>query len=97
MRIVLTGGATGGHIYPALAIGDAFRARDPETEIIYIASGKALEKTIECVYQDFGVRPIALGCHEKNTEAARFYEKHGFEKTSYREGNDIYYLRYPKE
>lgn len=46
MRIVLTGGATGGHIYPALAIGDAFRARDPETEIIYIASGKALEKTI---------------------------------------------------
>lgn len=59
--------------------------------------GKALEKTIECVYKDFGVRPIALGCHEKNSEAARFYEKHGFEKTSYREGNDIYYLRYPKE
>lgn len=46
MRIVLTGGATGGHIYPALAIGDAFKARDPQTEIIYIASGKPLEKTI---------------------------------------------------
>lgn len=46
MRIVLTGGATGGHIYPALAIGDAFKARDPETEVIYIASGKPLEKSI---------------------------------------------------
>lgn len=46
MRIVLTGGATGGHIYPALAIGDAFKARDPQTEIIYIASGKPLEKSI---------------------------------------------------
>lgn len=46
MRIVLTGGATGGHIYPALAIGDAFKARDPETEIIYIASGKSLERSI---------------------------------------------------
>ena len=46
MRIVLTGGATGGHIYPALAIGDAMKARDPQTEIIYIASGKALEKSI---------------------------------------------------
>lgn len=46
MRIVLTGGATGGHIYPALAIGDAFKARDPETEIIYIASGRPLEKSI---------------------------------------------------
>ncbi len=46
MRIVLTGGATGGHIYPALAIGDAFRARDPQTEIIYIASGRPLERSI---------------------------------------------------
>lgn len=46
MRIVLTGGATGGHIYPALAIGDALRARDPECEIIYIASGRPLEKSI---------------------------------------------------
>lgn len=46
MKIVLTGGATGGHIYPALAIGDAFRARDPECEIIYIASGSSLERSI---------------------------------------------------
>ena len=46
MRVVLTGGATGGHIYPALAIGDALKARDPETEVIYIASGRPLEKSI---------------------------------------------------
>lgn len=46
MRIVLTGGATGGHIYPALAIGDTFREKDPGCEIIYIASGKQLEKEI---------------------------------------------------
>ena len=46
MRIVLTGGATGGHIYPALAIGDALRERDPAAEIIYIASGRPLEKSI---------------------------------------------------
>ena len=46
MRVVLTGGATGGHIYPALAIGDALKARDPGTEIIYIASGRPLERSI---------------------------------------------------
>ena len=46
MRIVLTGGATGGHIYPALAIGDTFKKKDPDCEIIYIASGKQLEKDI---------------------------------------------------
>ena len=46
MRIVLTGGVTGGHIYPAIAIGDKFKAEDPSCEIIYIASGKPLEKSI---------------------------------------------------
>lgn len=46
MRIVLTGGVTGGHIYPAIAIGDKFKAEIPDSEIIYIASGNTLEKEI---------------------------------------------------
>lgn len=46
MRIVLTGGCTGGHIYPALAIGDKFREEDPACEIIYIACGEPLERAI---------------------------------------------------
>ncbi|MBR0380470.1 MAG: undecaprenyldiphospho-muramoylpentapeptide beta-N-acetylglucosaminyltransferase [Mogibacterium sp.] len=46
MRIVLTGGCTGGHIYPALAIGDKFREEDPDCEIIYIACGEPLEREI---------------------------------------------------
>ena len=46
MRIVLTGGCTGGHIYPALAIGDKVRAEDPAGEVIYIAKGEELERKI---------------------------------------------------
>ena len=46
MRIVLTGGVTGGHIYPALAIADKFRSEDPGTEFIYIGSGEPLERDI---------------------------------------------------
>lgn len=46
MKIVLTGGVTGGHIYPALAIGDKFRENHPDCEIIYIAAGEELEKLI---------------------------------------------------
>ncbi len=57
--------------------------------------GRALEMAIAEVYKDFGVRPIALGCHKENKLAAKFYIKHGFKKTKYMEGNDIYYLRYP--
>ena len=46
MRIVLPGGCTGGHIYPALAIGDKFREEEPDCEIIYIACGEPLEREI---------------------------------------------------
>ena len=46
MRIVLTGGVTGGHIYPALAIADKFKAEDPSNEFIYIGSGEPLERDI---------------------------------------------------
>lgn len=46
MRVVLTGGCTGGHIYPALAIGDKFKEKDPNCEIIYIAHQWGLETTI---------------------------------------------------
>ncbi|HBA50056.1 MAG TPA: N-acetyltransferase [Lachnospiraceae bacterium] len=57
--------------------------------------GYVLEKAVESVYRDFGVRPIALGVHKDNHAAAKFYERHGFRKTEVLEGNDYYYLRYP--
>lgn len=59
--------------------------------------GYALEKVIDNCYSEFGVRPIALGCHKDNHKAADFYTRHGFRKTEVMEGNDCYYLRYPSE
>ena len=58
--------------------------------------GRVLEKAIEIVYRDFGIRPIALGCHKDNRSAERFYLRHGFRKTEYREGEDFYFIRYPQ-
>lgn len=55
--------------------------------------GEILEKAILRVYEDFGRRPIALGCHKDNIRAAKFYMRHGFRKTNAMEGNDEYYLR----
>lgn len=58
--------------------------------------GYVLEKVIELIYDDFGIRPIALGVHKDNIGAEKFYLNHGFRKTYVMEGNDYYYLRYPQ-
>ena len=44
MRYVLTGGGTGGHVHPALAIKDILKQHNPAAEFLYIgAAGKAEE------------------------------------------------------
>lgn len=45
-KIMLSGGGTGGHIYPALSIAKAFRQRNPEAEIGYIGTRDGLEAKI---------------------------------------------------
>lgn len=57
--------------------------------------GYALERAVGLIYDEFGVRPIALDVHKDNFGAERFYLNHGFRKTDVMEGNDYYYLRYP--
>lgn len=46
MKIVLTGGGTGGHIYPALAIGTYMQEQDTSTELLFIGTEKGLESKI---------------------------------------------------
>ena len=41
MKVALAGGGTGGHVYPALAMGDALKARGHE--VIYIGDASRLE------------------------------------------------------
>ena len=65
MKIVLTGGCTGGHIYPALAIGDKFRAEDPSGEVIYIAKGEDLERQIIPAHHNVIIRILGEGMHDR--------------------------------
>ncbi|PZD93889.1 undecaprenyldiphospho-muramoylpentapeptide beta-N-acetylglucosaminyltransferase [Paenibacillus sambharensis] len=46
MKVVLTGGGTGGHIYPAVAIGRQLQREEPGTELLYIGTGRGLESRI---------------------------------------------------
>ncbi|MDP4126580.1 MAG: undecaprenyldiphospho-muramoylpentapeptide beta-N-acetylglucosaminyltransferase [Bacillota bacterium] len=43
MRVILTGGGTGGHIYPALAIAQGLLALDAETQILYVGIRDGME------------------------------------------------------
>lgn len=46
MRLLISGGGTGGHIYPALALIEALKKRDPTAEILYVGTKKGLESKI---------------------------------------------------
>lgn len=46
MRVVVTGGGSGGHIYPALAVSDALRCLDPEVEVAYVGGTTGMEARI---------------------------------------------------
>ncbi len=43
MRVIVTGGGTGGHIYPALAIARGLLAKDSKTKILYVGTREGME------------------------------------------------------
>ncbi len=46
MKIIMTGGGTGGHIYPAIAIADKIKRKHPEAEIIFVGTKRGMEKDL---------------------------------------------------
>lgn len=42
-RLLISGGGTGGHIFPAIAIADAFKKRHPDAEIMFIGAKGRME------------------------------------------------------
>ncbi|MDO8587969.1 MAG: undecaprenyldiphospho-muramoylpentapeptide beta-N-acetylglucosaminyltransferase [Armatimonadota bacterium] len=57
MKVVLTGGGTGGHIYPALSIAAAMLAEDPEVDLLFIGSSHGPEGRLA---KESGLRFIGL-------------------------------------
>ena len=46
MKIIVSGGGTGGHIYPALTLINALKNKRPDAEFLYVGTEKGLEADI---------------------------------------------------
>ena len=46
LRIIVSGGGTGGHIYPAITIINTIREKCPEAEFLYVGTPHGLEADI---------------------------------------------------
>ncbi|HEV2439804.1 MAG TPA: undecaprenyldiphospho-muramoylpentapeptide beta-N-acetylglucosaminyltransferase [bacterium] len=46
MNLMLAGGGTGGHVYPALALAAALRRRDPDARVLFVGSASGMEASL---------------------------------------------------
>lgn len=61
-RVIISGGGTGGHIFPAIAIADALKEANPSIEILFVgANGKMeMEKVPAAGYKIEGLNIVGL-------------------------------------
>ncbi len=60
LRVLISGGGTGGHIFPAVAIANALRRRDPRTEILFVgALGRMEMERVPAAGYDIVGLPVA--------------------------------------
>ena len=45
LRVIISGGGTGGHIFPAVAIANELRRRQPDSEILFVGANGRMEMT----------------------------------------------------
>ena len=68
LRIIISGGGTGGHIFPAVSIANAIRAKYPEAKILFVGAlglketqyflerlwcGAAMPAELNALYDDY--------------------------------------------
>ncbi len=79
LKIVLSGGGTGGHIYPAIAVGRELLEDEQVEKIYYVGNPKNLEKTI-IEKEDFEFLPISVSGmpKKKDLSLVKWFAELGF-------------------
>lgn len=62
LKVIISGGGTGGHIFPAIAIANALKKRRPECEILFVGAKGRMEmtKVPEAGYEIIGLPIMGL-------------------------------------
>ncbi len=65
MRILISTGGTGGHLYPALALADDIKEREPETKFLFVGTKHRLESQVvpQRGYDYRGIHVLGLAGH----------------------------------
>ena len=59
IKMIITGGGTGGHLYPALAIGEEIKSRNYNTKVRYVGSSFGIEKDVfPIINEKYNLLPI---------------------------------------
>jgi UDP-N-acetylglucosamine--N-acetylmuramyl-(pentapeptide) pyrophosphoryl-undecaprenol N-acetylglucosamine transferase len=88
-RILFAGGGTGGHLYPGLAVADAMMKLEPETEIRFYVTRRAIDRQVLAAHpyaaefvdvRGFAKKPwtwpgLALSMLRNRREARRYLEE----------------------
>ena len=60
IRLLLAGGGSGGHLFPAVAVAEEFLGQEPGTEVLFVVTGRPVEEAVLSP-RGFASRRIAAG------------------------------------
>jgi UDP-N-acetylglucosamine--N-acetylmuramyl-(pentapeptide) pyrophosphoryl-undecaprenol N-acetylglucosamine transferase len=60
IRLLLAGGGSGGHLFPAVAVAEEFQGQEPGTEVLFVVTGRPVEEAVLSP-RGFASRRIAAG------------------------------------
>ena len=46
MKVIMTGGGTGGHVNPAIAIANTIKEHEPDSEILFVGTSHGIENKL---------------------------------------------------
>ncbi len=59
MRVIMTGGGTGGHVNPAIAIANTIKRNDPDSEILFVGTERGIENKLTAA-EGYPIRHVEI-------------------------------------